>query len=170
MHTEQAALAVLRDHLGLPEDVAASVVRQATETGIAEVPSGNRVLFKAGTRGDSIYVLSHPNWDTSGITMAIESARLTLMAACPFAARVIEEVEEWTVFFEGLPLAADGPTREHALNEMVEALREYAADWYDHLHTASNHVGNLGLVRLIQVSTDDQLIAWMTGAGKELVN
>lgn len=44
---------------------------------------------------------------------------------------------------------------------MVSALREYAEDWQDHLLDTPNHRKNRGLVRLIGLSDDDQLRAWL---------
>jgi hypothetical protein len=48
-----------------------------------------------------------------------------------------------------LPIAADGNTFDEAVMEMVDALREYAEDWQDHLLDAPNHRDGWGLVQLI---------------------
>lgn len=56
-----------------------------------------------------------------------------------------------------LPVAADGATLHEAIDEMVVALREYAADWDDHLHRAPNHRDNEKLVRVIRHASDDNL-------------
>ena len=53
--------------------------------------------------------------------------------------------------------AADGATVDEALDEMVEAMREYADDWTERLLTAPNHARNWDLVQLIDLSHDDQL-------------
>ena len=50
-----------------------------------------------------------------------------------------------------------------AVREMVIALREYAADWDDHLLNAPNHANNWGLVQIIALSTDEQLATWVRG-------
>jgi hypothetical protein len=60
-------------------------------------------------------------------------------------------------------VAADGATFEEAIREMVDALREYAEDWQDHLLGAPNHRENWPLVQLISLSDDDQLGAWLVG-------
>ena len=63
-----------------------------------------------------------------------------------------------------LGLAVEGGTFADAVTEMVIALREYAADWDDHLLSATNHANNWGLVQIIALSTDEQLTAWVRGA------
>jgi hypothetical protein len=42
-------------------------------------------------------------------------------------------------------------------------LRTYAVAWHDVLGRALNHRDNWGMVQLIDLSTDDQLRAWLTG-------
>ena len=54
-------------------------------------------------------------------------------------------------------------TFDAAINEMIDALREYAEDWQDHLLDAPNHRDNWGLVQMICLSTDDQLREWLVG-------
>jgi hypothetical protein len=49
---------------------------------------------------------------------------------------------------------------------MVDALREYAEDWQDHLLDAPNHRENWGLVQLISLSDDDQLREWLVGEAR----
>lgn len=88
--------------------------------------------------------------------------RDALIAARPARAEVIAEAGGWSVFLPGLPIAADAATFEEALDEMVGALREYAADWADRLRAAVNHQGNWALVQLVSLSTDDQLKSWLT--------
>lgn len=51
-----------------------------------------------------------------------------------------------------------------ALTDFVDALRDYAEDSEDHLHAAPNHRENWALVQLIDLSTDQQLAAWLTGS------
>jgi hypothetical protein len=47
---------------------------------------------------------------------------------------------------------------------MVDALREYAEDWQDHLLNAPNHRDNWALVQLVSLSENDQLKKWLVGA------
>ena len=67
------------------------------------------------------------------------------------------------MFIPGLPVAADGATFDEAIIEMVEALREYAADWQERLLDVPNHQKNWGLVHLISLSDDEQLREWLIG-------
>lgn len=79
-------------------------------------------------------------------------------------AEVIREAGTWWAFFPGLPVSADGATLEEAVNDAVEALREYAEDWQERLSSTPNHEGNWGLVQLVSLSTDDQLRDWLRGS------
>jgi hypothetical protein len=81
-------------------------------------------------------------------------------------AEVVFEAGGCAVFIPGLPVAADGADLDEALAEMVNALREYAEDWQDHLHVAPNHRDNWGLVQLIALSDDEQLRTWLAGVAR----
>lgn len=96
----------------------------------------------------------------------VDVARLRhfLASLIPSRAEVVAEGGGWSVFIPGLPIAADGATFDEAIMEMVDALREYAEDWQDHLLNASNHRDNWGLVQLISLSDDEQLRDWLVGA------
>ncbi|RCV56964.1 type II toxin-antitoxin system HicB family antitoxin [Marinitenerispora sediminis] len=97
----------------------------------------------------------------------VDAARLRhyLATVTPARAQVVPEADGWSVFIDGLPVAADGATFEEAVVEMVDALREYAEDWQDHLLDAVDHRENWGLVQLITLSDDQQLRAWLLGEG-----
>ena len=88
-----------------------------------------------------------------------------LARLCPARAQVVAEAGGWSVFIPNLPVAADGATFDEALVEMVDALREYADDWQDHLRDAPNHRDNWGLVQLVSLSDDDQLKEWLAASG-----
>lgn len=98
-------------------------------------------------------------------TAVVDVARLRhfLTSLIPSHAEVVPEAGGWSVFIPGLPVAADGGTFDEAIIEMVDALREYAEDWQDHLLDAPNHRENWGLVQLISLSDDDQLRDWLVG-------
>jgi predicted RNase H-like HicB family nuclease len=101
------------------------------------------------------------------ITAAVvdgERLRYFLAGVCPSRAQVVAEDGGWSVFVPGLPVGADGASFEEAIDEMVDALREYADDWQDHLLDAPNHRDSWGLVQLIELSTDDQLREWLVGS------
>ena len=78
-------------------------------------------------------------------------------------AEMVPEGGGWSVFIPGLPVAADGLTFADAMQEMVDALREYALDWQERLLDAPNHRDNWGLVQLISLSDDGQLRDWLAG-------
>jgi predicted RNase H-like HicB family nuclease len=101
----------------------------------------------------------------SATTAVLDAARLRhfLASVVPSRARVVPEEGGWSVFIPGLPVAADGTTFDEAIADMVDALREYAHDWQDHLLNAPNHRENWGLVQLIGLSDDAQLRAWLAG-------
>lgn len=84
-----------------------------------------------------------------------------LVSVHPARAEVVAEGGGWSIFLPGHPIAADGDTFDDALDEMVSALREYAADWVDHLRRAPNHEQNWGLVQIIDLSSDEQLRDWL---------
>jgi hypothetical protein len=80
-------------------------------------------------------------------------------------AEVVAEAGGWSVFIPGVAVAADGTNLDEALDEMVDALREYAIDWQDHLREAGNHRENCAPVQLIALSSDTQLRDWLANSG-----
>jgi predicted RNase H-like HicB family nuclease len=102
----------------------------------------------------------------SSTAMVVDARRLLrlLLDIYPSHAQVVAEEGGWSVFIPGLPVAADGATFDEAVMEMIDALREYADDWQDHLYNVPNHADNWGLVHLIALSSDAQLREWLTGA------
>lgn len=95
----------------------------------------------------------------------VERLRHFLVSACPSGALVVPEGGGWSVFIPGLPVAADGATFDEAIQEMADALREYAEDWQERLLDAPNHKDNWGLVQLICLCDDEQLRDWLVGSG-----
>lgn len=85
------------------------------------------------------------------------------LARQPSRAELVVEADGWSVMIPGLPVAADGATFDGALDEMIDALREYAVDWEEGLRTAPNHTGNWRVVQLVVLSDDDQLRDWLIG-------
>lgn len=104
----------------------------------------------------------------SATAAVLDAARLRyfLASVVPSHAQVVQEADGWSVFIPGLPIAADGATFDEAITEMVDALREYAQDWQDHLLKAVNHRENWGLVQLISLSDDEQLREWLIGPAR----
>jgi predicted RNase H-like HicB family nuclease len=104
----------------------------------------------------------------SATAVVLDAGRLRhfIASVVPSQAQVVQEAGGWSVFIPGLPVAADGETFDEAITEMAGALREYAADWQDHLLHAPNHRENWGLVQLISLSSDEQLREWLTGSAR----
>ena len=100
---------------------------------------------------------------TTAMVVDADRLRRFLLNAYPSRAQVVAEAGGWSAFIPGLPVAADGATFDEAVTEMIDALREYADDWQDHLYNVPNHADNWGLVQLTAVSDDSQLREWLTG-------
>lgn len=93
----------------------------------------------------------------------VDRLRYALTCLRPANAEVVAEAGGWSVFLPGLPLAVDGSTLDEALDEMVQALREYADDWSSRLRHASNHADNWALVQIVALGTDAQVKDWLVG-------
>lgn len=119
-----------------------------------------KVLLDAAERGRVATVRRD-----SAMTAIVEAERLRhyLALVTPAHAQVVPEADGWSIFIPGLPVSADGATFDEAVTEMIDALREYADDWQDHLLDAPNHRDSWGLVQLISLSDDDQLREWLVG-------
>jgi len=100
----------------------------------------------------------------SGSASVVNTSRLLqyLVRNTPANVQVINEDGAWAMFMPGLPIAAEGSTLEEATADLIEALRDYAEDWEDHLQAAPNHTGNWALVQIIDAATDEQLAQWLT--------
>lgn len=103
-----------------------------------------------------------------GYAAVVDADRLrhALTFICTAKAEVVAEGGGWSAFFPGLPIAADGATFDEAIDELMDALREYAEDWQDRLLNAPNHRDNWGLVQLISLSDDAQLRQWLVGTAR----
>ncbi|TLP62026.1 type II toxin-antitoxin system HicB family antitoxin [Microbispora triticiradicis] len=89
--------------------------------------------------------------------------RHALARIYPSKVQVVAEESGWSAFIPGLPVAADGSTFDEAIGELLDALREYAEDWQDHLSDAPDHRDNWGLMQMICLSSDAQLRQWLVG-------
>ncbi len=87
-----------------------------------------------------------------------------LRQAIPDRPEAVAEKSGWSVFIVGVPVAADGATFDEAIDEMVDALYEYADDWETRLRTAPNHEAHWALVQLVGLSDRDELRSWLVGA------
>ena len=99
-----------------------------------------------------------------GEAFVVSSARLLraqLAALLPSHAVVVAEGGGWAAVLPGMPVAGDGDQIDDAVDDLIDALREYAEDWNDHLHQAPNHAKFAPLVTLVKLSSDDELRAWI---------
>lgn len=94
----------------------------------------------------------------------VERLRRALVVRSPHKVEAIAEDGAWALLIQGLPIAVEATTLDDAIDDMMDALREYAEDWDDHLRHAPNHAGNWALVQMITLSDDDQLRQWITGS------
>jgi hypothetical protein len=81
----------------------------------------------------------------------------------PAGAVVAAEGGGWSAFLPGVPVSGEGEDLDAALDDLIEALREYAADWNERLVDAPNHRGHWALVALTELSGDAQLKRWLIG-------
>ncbi|MGY3567958.1 hypothetical protein [Sinomonas sp. RB5] len=58
----------------------------------------------------------------------------------------VHEDGAWAILLPGIPVAAEAAALDDAVADCVAALREYAADWEDHLSKTPNHAGSWALV------------------------
>lgn len=97
-------------------------------------------------------------------SVVIDSERLrSLLEATSSPAQVVAEGSGWSVMIPGMPVAADGAGFDDAIDEMIDALREYAADWNERLLDVPNHQQHWSVVALVGLSTDAQLREWLVG-------
>ena len=86
-----------------------------------------------------------------------------LMALNAGRVELVPDGDSWLAVVTDSPIAAEGDDAADAIDELIEAMREYAEDWSARLRLASNHEQNWGLVQLVDHSSDDELRAWITG-------
>ena len=86
-----------------------------------------------------------------------------LMALNAGRVELVPDGDSWLGVVAESPIAAEGDDAADAIDELIEALREYAEDWSARLRLAPNHEQNWGLVQLVDHSSDDELRAWITG-------
>jgi hypothetical protein len=73
----------------------------------------------------------------------------------------LEDSGLWSASLPGVPLWAEAPAYQAVIEAMIEELREYAAEWREHLFEAPNHRENWGLVLLVEISRNQQLAKWL---------
>lgn len=97
---------------------------------------------------------------------AVDADRLVyfLTRLCPCGAQALPDDDGWSIFVPGVPVAADGATVEDAVDEMIDAPRDYAEAWTERLRLAPNHQDNRDLVQIVTLASDEQLRNWLLAA------
>ncbi|HEY5273056.1 MAG TPA: type II toxin-antitoxin system prevent-host-death family antitoxin [Acidimicrobiales bacterium] len=121
-------------------------------------------VLDAATDGRSTIVRRDGRDDAAIVDLA--RLRYALEQLLP-RADAVSEAGGWSLFIPGLPIAADAEAFDDAVEEMVEALREYAEDWTTRLRHAPNHANNWGVVQFVYLSDDAELRTWIAGAPTE---
>lgn len=98
------------------------------------------------------------------VVLSGDRLRQLLELAHPAHAKSVVVERLWSIYLPGHSIMADGTSFEDSVVSMIDALREYAEDWHDHLHAAPNHRQAWGLVQLIDLCDDSQLRSWLLEA------
>lgn len=71
----------------------------------------------------------------------------------------------WTFILPGTPIATEAVLFDEALEDFIDALKEYAEDWLvnEVLRNAPSHRDNRGLVQLVTLLTEEELREWVGG-------
>lgn len=119
-----------------------------------------RGVLDSALEGAPVAVARH-----SGPAVAVVAVSQFLNAVRPGLPRpvAVHEADGWSILLPGTPVAADGADPDAALDEFIDALREYAEDWVERLHSAPNHQGNWGLVQFVSLAGESGIRAWVTG-------
>ncbi|GAA1856344.1 hypothetical protein GCM10009715_00140 [Paeniglutamicibacter psychrophenolicus] len=130
--------------------------------GYTQARESLKAILDFSERG-GLSMISRPDRTPAAVVNGESLRRYLALTVVPNV-QVVNEDGAWVVFMQGQPLATEATELEDALVDFVEALREYAEDWEDHLHVAPNHRENWALVQLVGLSSDEQLISWLTGS------
>lgn len=75
---------------------------------------------------------------------------------------IVAEGDGWSALLPGVAVHGDAKTYDGAIDDLIQALREYAEAWDARLSQASNHAHHRHLVEFVQASDDAYLRAWLT--------
>lgn len=95
------------------------------------------------------------------VVIDAEMLREELSRLMPSRAVVVAEGGGWSAIVPGVPVHGDAATFDAAIADLIQALREYAVDWNEHLHAVPNHRQHRTLVELVELSSDAQLREWL---------
>ncbi len=68
-----------------------------------------------------------------------------------------------SIWIVGFPISSEGPDFEAAGKELIQALRDYSLTWVEDLRRYPNHENNWGLVNLVLLSTNEELLEHIFG-------
>lgn len=97
------------------------------------------------------------------VVLTADTRGAELRRLLPSQAVVVAEGGGWAAFIPGVPAHGDASTFDEAIDDFIDALRDYAEDWNDRLHAVPNHAHNRSLAELVELSDDDQLREWLVG-------
>ncbi|HTO01910.1 MAG TPA: hypothetical protein VL068_14670 [Microthrixaceae bacterium] len=100
--------------------------------------------------------------DVRFVLVEAQNLRPLLAQACISNAEVVAEGGGWSAFLPGVPVSGEGSDLDEATDDLIDALRDYADDWNDHLSDAPNHAQHRALVTFVELSSDDELRAWIS--------
>lgn len=126
---------------------------------VAEARKGFKTMLDVAKDGGTGLV--HREGQTFAVVSA-DTLQPALLRAVGLTPEVFFEDGGVGIALPGAPFAAEGADLHEAAADLVEALREYAQDW-DRLRHAPNHQRHQVLVALVDVSSDEQLMDWLTG-------
>ena len=117
-------------------------------------------LLDAAEEGRPAAVIRHGR-----STVLVDRPRFVryLMALNAGRVELVPDGDAWLAVVADSSIGAEGDDAADAIDELIDAMREYAEDWSVRLRLASNHEHNWGLVQLVDHSSDDELRAWITG-------
>lgn len=95
------------------------------------------------------------------VVVAADSLRRDLSQLLTSRAAVVAEGGGWSALLPGVPVHGDAETFDAAIDDLIDALRDYAEDWNTRLRRAPNHQQHRSLVELVELSDDEQLRDWI---------
>ncbi|MEX2279996.1 MAG: prevent-host-death protein [Acidimicrobiia bacterium] len=107
--------------------------------------------------------------ESTGFVVVSEDlfARVLSRSAAVPTPQVYAENDGWTLILPGVPVAADAGKFNDAVDDFIDAVREYADDWIAdaRLRQSPSHRENAPLVHFVHSSTDEDLRDWVAGVG-----
>jgi hypothetical protein len=96
--------------------------------------------------------------DPAVAMVRLDLLKRLLRGSCPIDPEVRFGERSVSVWLPGLPVSSQGADFDAAVGEFIAALRDYAQTWAEDLRNYPNHAENWGLVNLVQLSDDAELL------------